>query len=184
MSDAAAQTPLVFQMLALGDEFVLPHGEGEHLGKSLRELLTQAIAASRAQGWERARVCCEAGKRVTELEPEYRGKINVKLAAGIVDFYLATAMVGQEEWENALATYQRAGNQLSFIAPIASAAAWLAIARVHGAQNDVFGSLWALQKSWNLIEDQSGAAADALRGLLEWEYNRAHAALEALPSRE
>lgn len=179
MADARSPNdfPLVLQILALGDEFVLANGNVERLGKSLRELLTQAIASCRAQNWEHARACCEAGKRVTELKPEYRGKINVKLAAGIVDFYLATTMVGQEEWEPALAHFQAAGDQLSFIAPMAGSAAWLAVARVHQARNDPFSNLWALQNSWNLVEEQSNPKAQALRAMIEQEYTHAQRAI-------
>jgi hypothetical protein len=173
----ATEIPLAFQMLALGDEFVLANGNREQLGKSLRELLDLAIASSRAQEWTRARACCEAGKRVTQLEPEYRGKINVKLAVGVVNFYLATTMLGQEELEHALDTYQQAGKDLSFIAPLAGAASWLAVARVHRARNDPFGCLWALQKSWSLVEDETGDGGNSLRGLLDWESKRAQEAI-------
>lgn len=173
-----SDSALASQMLTLGDEFVLANGSAEQLGKSLEELLARAIALGRAQEWIRARACCEAGKRVTQLEPEYRGRINLKLAAGIVDFYLATTMLGQRESNAALDTFQAAGNQLSFIAPLAGAAAWLAVARLHAAQRDPFSNLWALQKSWNLVQDQSGASAESLRGFLETEYQRAKEALE------
>lgn len=165
------------QILTLGDQFVLTDGNRELLGKSLRELLTLAIATGRAGDWQRARRCCEAGKRVMQLEPEYRGRINLKLAAGIVDFYLGTAMLGMEDWENAPGALQEAGDRLSFIAPMAGAAAWLAVARIHTARGDPFGSLWALQKSWNLIEDQNDANAEPLRGLIQAEYDGVRSAI-------
>lgn len=180
MSDALSSRdlPLVLQILALGDEFVLANGSAEQLGKSLRELLTQATAACRAQAWDHARACCQAGKRVTALKPEYRGRINVKLAAGIVDFYLATTLVGQEEWDPALEHFQAAGAQLSFIAPTAGSAAWLAVARVHQARSDPFSNLWALQNSWNLVEEQANPKAQALRAMIEQEYARAQQAIQ------
>lgn len=178
-SDSGDDRPLVLQILSLGDDYVMANGNVEPLGKTLRELLLQAISSCRAQAWSHARACCEAGKRVTQLEPEYRGRINLRLAAGVVEFYLATTLLGLEESDSALGSFQAAGSQLSFIAPVAGAAAWLAVARVHSARSDPFSCLWALQKSWNLVQDQKEEKIDQLVILLEGEYKRAQEAIQA-----
>lgn len=181
LSDPEKIKAIISELLEIANKFMLADRGRERLGITLQDMLDLCVKYCQEGMWLQAEQICEMGRGVTSLTHEYHGaEMDTSFALGAVHYYYATALVGQGDISKALKYFELSCNafKLSANYTMAAAAVWLGVAELESHQQNYNETLWALQRSRNLIQARPGHIAEELRRRIEREQTDARNRLD------
>lgn len=171
--------PLVQELLATAQAFILAEPHHRRLGIALTDVLDMASEFCCEGEWQMALDVCERGEAgLKRFTIGYVGaNMDTSYGSGAVQYYFAIARIGEKQTAQALKHFEASWKafQNGTASQLAMAAVWLAVAKVHISIGEFNEATWALNLGRNVIEMRPGQPAAELRKRIEAEFQVARA---------